>query len=296
VLNHRLDLDDNQQWSGQDALVAVVAMIGSDAMGADYIPEQDVKAAYWMKHLANALVGDPQRYRTTPDVAAEVLEAVTAYRVAQAKCWPSGDRNAAKVCAKNNARKRAERIVRPEAQRIRKDPRIDLSLKVLLGLNVNTHRRRKIPVPTGVPLLRVQFNLAGAVTVRFLNSENYRTARPHGVAGIELWEKITPHATVEEVIARRRGQPMGSDDANDTPDAPSQYATGTWRFVGLYTHTPIRMRPPIQTHGDEVAYMARWVTPRGEPGAFGNRVSVRPAFNPLRDMGTKQDHHPRRVA
>jgi hypothetical protein len=281
---------------GENALVAGVATIGSDAMGKDYIPEQDCKAAPWMKNLAKRLVDDPQLFRTTPEVAAEVHEAVNAYRIANAKCWPSGDRTRDKVRAKNNARKRAERIVRPEAQRIRKDPRIDASLKVLLGLNTNTRRRRRIPVPTSVPYLRADSDLSGVITVRYQNRENYRTARPEGAAGIELWERITPLAVINARHAMQGGQSVEAEDANDTPDAPSPHADATWRFVGLYTRTPIIMRPPLQTHGDAVEYIARWVTARGEPGAFSRSVCLRPAFNPLRDMRTDAKQYPRRVA
>jgi hypothetical protein len=200
------------------------------------------------------------------------------------------------VRAKNDARKLAERIVRPEAQRIRKDPRIDLSLKVLLGLNVNTHRRRKIPVPTGTPLLRVRFDLSGVITVRYQNRVNYGAARPDGAAGIELWEKITPLAVINARFAKRRGQPIEAEAEIDTPDAPSRHAEGSWRFVGVYTRTPILMRPPVQTHGDAVEYIARWVTARGEPGAFSRSVCLRPVFNPLRDMRTEAKQYPRRVA
>lgn len=264
-------------------------------MGQDYIPEQDNAAVGWMVNFADRLVAEPELYRTTPQDAADVALRVKAFAEAQARCYPIGDRKPAFVCTKNNARKFAEQIVRPEAQRIRKDPRIDRSLKSLLGLNVNTHRRRKIPVPTGVPVLSVKFNLAGVLTVRFLNSENFRTHRPAGAIGIELYERITPLKAVEEIIEKRRALPVEADAEEETIDPLDTTVAHPWCFVGVYTRSPIEMRPPIKDHGDDVAYIARWVTARGEPGAFGRGVSVRPAYNPVRDVGFNPQRN-RRVA
>ena len=49
----------------------------------------------------------------------------------------------------------------------------------------------------------------------------------------------------------------------------------TWRFVGKFTRTPITLHPDIQTNGDEVQLIARWVTLRGETGRFGSIASIK---------------------
>ena len=61
-----------------------ITCTGSDAIGADYIPEKDYKAAYWMKNFALQLPNDPAGYRTSVEDAEEIDELVLTFRPANA--------------------------------------------------------------------------------------------------------------------------------------------------------------------------------------------------------------------
>lgn len=109
-------------------------------MGADYIPERDLRASCWMKRFARLLVEDPAGYRTTEAQAAQIESAVLAFRTALAVSWPIATRSMTNVRAKNDARKAAERLVRAESQRIRTDSQISPELKARIGLKPRSRR------------------------------------------------------------------------------------------------------------------------------------------------------------
>jgi hypothetical protein len=277
----------------------------SDAMGADYIPERDLRASCWMKNFARRIVEHPDLYRITPAEAAEIDAVVLAFRIALSKAHPIGTRSQSLVRTKNDARKAAERLVRPAAQRFRTDPQIAADLKILIGLKPRTTRRRKIPALESSPSLLLSAAMSGAVTVSARDSQTFRSARPKSAMGMELYERIRPVETMLAAAAAAKAaaaavkaaaapdadpadaNPAGSSSALanpstlNTPDASSAIAEPIrFRFIGVYTRTPIRMYPPIRAHGDEVTYVARWVTRRGEPGPWGQPASIRPPLQP----------------
>jgi hypothetical protein len=86
---------------------------------------------------------------------------------------------------------------------------------------------------------------------------------------MELYERIIPR----EVMDGPR--PADATDAADPSERPFANA---WRFIGLYTRTPITIRPVNTQPGDQASYRGRWVTARGEPAAFGNVISLRLPF------------------
>lgn len=238
-------------------------------MGADYIPETDLFAALWMKFFARALVQNPTGYRTTPENAAEIEAVVHAFRLLNAQCHEPEYRTRSNISAKNSARLAAEKLVRPEAQRIRTDPRIDSNLKVLVGLNPERRRRQHVGVPESVPDLTIKLAKSDLIQIFVRDSQSNRRGRPRGASGIELYEHV--HAV--PVSVRIAGSYQGAIhlDRNGVPK--------DWRFVGIFTSTPFAIQPSSKTPGDVVSYVARWITRRGEPGAFGKPQSERVQFN-----------------
>ena len=102
-----------------------------------------------------------------------------------------------------------------------------------------------------------------------------------------MWRRTPDHLTFRfraAEAAEASGTTADGDAGEaETPamDPLAEGQTFAWRFIGIHTRTPIRRVPPINRHGDQVSYVARWVTARGEPGPFGNVVHARPAFNPF---------------
>ncbi|HEX3355837.1 MAG TPA: hypothetical protein VHS31_02555 [Tepidisphaeraceae bacterium] len=259
-------------------------------MGKDYIPEKDIKAACWMKRFARTLVEQPDAYRTTPEDAAEIDALVLAFRTANANCWPSAIRNRARKCTKDVARKAAEKLVRPTSQRIRTDPRIAPDLKVMIGLKPPGKRRRQIPMPQSVPILTLSAPMSGVVSIKVTDSISIRRAKPTGAKGLELWERFHPVEETNAPIAN----PSDGDSSKTSANAggPGE----SWRYVGLYTRTPIEVHPSITKPGDGVSYVARWVTQRGEPAEFGQITAIRPVFSVTTKLGMLMQRRRRMAA
>ena len=226
-------------------------------MGADYIPEKYVKAAVWMKHFAAALVEQSEIYRTS----VEIDELVHAFRVANATCGRPVTCSPVARKTREDSRKAAERLVRPAATRINKDPRIAADLKVAIGLKPREKRRQHIDPPQSVPVLKLRADLSGRMHIRVRDSQSSRRARPKSAAGLELYERITPQQIAEGA---------GATDAGAIANVGADDAPSGWRFVGVFTRTPIVIYPAAKATGEPVWYVARWFSRRGEPGKFGD--------------------------
>ena len=63
-------------------------------------------------------------------------------------------------------------------------------------------------------------------------------------------------------------------------------------FIGVYTRTPIQIYPATNHTGDEVSYVARWVTARGEPANFGQAATIYASHGSVRNLSalTRRDH------
>ncbi len=103
--------------------------------------------------FARGLVNHADTYLITAEEALLTDEAVRSYRQAVRRTWPIGIRTRGAVSAKNNARKSAERVIRPMVQRIRVDLRIDAESKIAIGLKTAKKRRRRIAPSESVSML-----------------------------------------------------------------------------------------------------------------------------------------------
>lgn len=226
-------------------------------MGADYIPERDHCAGSWMKNFANQLVNQPEVYRTTPSEAAEIAALVHAFRTSVAVVHSPRTRTPIACEQKRVARKAAERLIRPAAQRIRVDPTISSQAKVNIRITLPSKRRRRVAPPEGSPLLIAKAMDTGLLRVLTTDRISGKRAKPDGVIGLQLFERVCP----------RNADPKSRD-------------TLPWRFVDVFTRSPFLYMPRIEAAGDEVSLTGRWVTRRGERGPFSQPISIIPAFNP----------------
>jgi hypothetical protein len=238
---------------------------GSFAMGADYIPERDIKAAIWMKHFAAVLIEHPELYRTTAQDAAEIDALVLAFRVANAKCGRPITNSPVARRAKNEARIAAERLLRPAATRINRDPRIAANLKVSIGLKPRTKRRHRIDPPQTVPVLSLRADRSGRMHVRVHDSQSLRRAKPKSAVGLQLFERIIPRDVAHAASAAGSGA-VPNVGADETPPG--------WRFVGLFTRALFVFDHAAKATGDQASYVARWYTRPGKPGRFGNISTI----------------------
>ncbi len=245
--------------------------------------------------IARTLVERFDAYRTTPEDAAEIDALVTAFRTANAQCWPSAIRNRVRVVTKNQARKSAEQLVRPASQP---------------HSNRSAHRRRSETAdrieaegqttPADPRSRRVCHRLilnsatSGVMTIKVLDSTSGRRGKPKEAQALELYERVRPR----DVINALRQKTPVADNSSNTVDPLSNNGTGRWRFIGVYTRTPIQVYPATNHTGDEVSYVARWVTARGEPANFGEAATIYASHGSVRNVSaapTRRDHQSRGV-
>jgi hypothetical protein len=239
-------------------------------MGADYIPEQDLKAAVWMKLFARRLVENPQLYRTSAEDAAEIDQRVRAFRTAHAIANAPVTRTIVNVSIKNSTRREAEKWIRPEAQRIRTDPRIRSSDKLAIGLKVYPKRRRHVGPPKSEPILNIDAHIRGVLKITVMDSATLGRARPRSAIGMQLYQRLRPRSVAEASTDSNSVNLPENGEAEQYP----------WRYIGLITKTPHVMHPEIQEAGDEVTLIGRWMNRRGEVGHFGPEARIQVPFPP----------------
>ncbi len=227
-------------------------------MGADYIPEQDNRAASWMKQFARAVVNDPASYRVTIEDATNMETAVTAFRLSLVVARRPISRTIITVAQKNADRKLAEAKVRPLAQWIRRNGEISDVLKMAAGLRPVIRRARVVAPPASVPMLHAKSDRSNAVQIQVRDSQQSgSSAIPKDAAALQVFVCVT------DGIASG-GSPMC--DANGL--------MGDWKMAGTFTRWPITLRPAASAGWQTFTYVARWVNRRGETGGFGRMTSV----------------------
>lgn len=247
-------------------------------MGADYIPEQDFFAEICLRNFATQVAADPDGYRARPADAEETLAAAEAFRAALRATETPGVRSNSLIARKNSARRDAEGLIRAMAQRIKRDKHIPSALKVKVGLAPPARRRHSVPTPDSAPSLCAVSDWQGAMTLHVWDSITQTRKRPAEAMALELYERIRPRAAVDAESVPQRAD--DDDTAEEIViDRPAQ--SFPWRFVGVRTAWPMEERPMVKAVGDEVSYVARWITRQGKPGPFGMQTSVRSNYNPM---------------
>lgn len=225
-------------------------------MGADYIPERDHRAGCWMKFFAAGLAEQPELFHSTPAEAAEIAQRVHAFRTALRIARSPSTATRPNTARKNAARRLAEQLIRPAAQRVRTDPTIPAELKINMGIKPGGPRRRRVGPPESSPVLRAVTELSGFVRIDVRDSASGKRAKPDGVAELRLYKRVCPRDT-----------------------DPALRDSLPWTFAGSYSRWPIQFLPNIEAPGDEVSIVASWVTRRREEGPDSQVISVLPHFN-----------------
>lgn len=233
-------------------------------MGADYIPERNERAATYIRWFARALVNDPVAYRTTPGHAADIEALALAFyeaNHANVMALQSGVQSRELSTTMRQTRKAAEKLVRPEAQRIRTDPKIEGALKVRIGLKVNRKRRRHVGPPAGRPRLsapRVEIN---QIYLRVRDSESpYRNALPDGAAFYEVYERVHSLEASNGIATK-----------NENPQ---------WQYLGCFSRPAVIICSSAQKSGQRVDLVARWMSRTCEPGAYGYPITLNVRVDP----------------
>ena len=214
---------------------------------ADYIPGPDANFQAWQSNFdtyANAnlvalglVAGD-----MTPVTAAQSIwvAAFPAHIAAAAAA------KAAKQ-AKDDARSVYVSVIRPLVRRLQASAVVSDAEKASLGITV-AQTPGPIGAPTTAPIVSVECGNRLQHTLRFVDSATpTRKAKPAGVLGVEIWNKV-----------------------GTTPPA----SEGELRFVAVDTNAPYVLNFDSVDGNKTAFYWLRWVSPTGERGPWSEQAQA----------------------
>lgn len=214
---------------------------------ADYIPGPDASFQAWQANFvtyANANLA--ALGLTAPDMAP-----ITAAQTGWTTAFPAhvAAVNAAKAAKQTKDENRAAYVaaIRPLVRRLQASAVVNDAEKASLGITV---RQEPGPIgpPTTAPQISIECGMRLQQTLRFVDSATpTRKAKPAGVLGVEIWNKvgITP--------------PAGEGDL---------------RFVAVDTSAPYVMNFDSADGGKTNYVWMRWVSPTGERGPWSEQAQA----------------------
>lgn len=214
---------------------------------ADYIPGPDANFQAWQ---ANFVAYANANLAALGLVAADmtpVTLAQTAWNVAfPAHVTAAAAAKAAKQ-TKDDARASYVALIRPLVRRLQASSVVSDAEKASLGITVAA-TPGPIGPPTTAPICSIECGNRLQQTLRFVDSATpTRKAKPAGVLGVEIWNKVG-------------GEPPASE--------------ADLRFVAVDTNAPYVMSFPVEDGGKTNYVWLRWVSPTGERGPWSEQAQA----------------------
>ncbi len=230
-----------------------------------YMPDSDVGRQMWMERFITQIETDPQRYGFADARMFEYVQrTIRTYIKAVAAAANRGLRSPKVTREKNEARSKAVPLCREIAMRLKRDPTLSSEEKDLLGIRTEEPSPAvDAALPSGPsaasempPDLAVLSSADGGHVIRYRFPAESRRAKPRGVSHLLLFASIG--------------------------EKPRMSATHA-RLLGAYTRRPFVIRYPMGCglEGLYVTYYGRWLTTRGEIGAWSKGVSMMIAAAPV---------------
>lgn len=214
---------------------------------ADYIPGPDASFQAWQSNFvtyANANLA-------ALGLTAADMTPITAAQTTWATAFPAhvAAVNAAKAAkqTKDEARAAYIAVIRPLVRRLQASAQVTDAEKAALGITVAA-TPSPIGPPTTAPICTIECGNRLQQTLRFVDSATpTRKAKPAGVLGVEIWNKVgtTP--------------PSGEGDL---------------RFVAVDTSAPYVMNFDAADGGKTNYVWMRWVSPTGERGPWSEQAQA----------------------
>jgi hypothetical protein len=214
---------------------------------ADYIPAADATFQAWQANFLSYASANAAALGLTP----ADLTPLTAAQTGWASAFPAhiaavNNAKAAKQ-TKDEARAAYVALVRPLVRKLQASSVVSDAEKAALGITVAA-TPTPIGPPTTMPLVSVECGNRLQHTLRFVDSASpTRKAKPAGVLGAEIWNKV-----------------------GETPPA----GEGDLRFVAVDTAAPYVVNFDAAEGGKTAYYWLRWVSPTGERGPWSEQAAA----------------------
>ncbi len=220
------------------------------------IPRKDQAFASKAGAFARLVGEEPERYGLSREDAEAMRAAAEGFAAALRRSQAPKTRTPIATREKDNARAEAERLFKRCVERIRAGDRLDVNLRVILGVGETAETRRARTVPMEPPRLRFARALhegSSATSMHELTfcalAEMVRGPKPDGAVRIELFCDVFPP-----------GEPV--------PQSPGENYGGRPWYLRSYSRSPIRIVPPMAREPMMVVYWGRWADAVGNVGPF----------------------------
>ena len=229
-----------------------------------FIPDGDSDFAQMARHFAEQIKLDPERFALSADIAEQIDAAVQAFRDALAKSYNRITRSMHLTALKDEARAKAEKIVRKYGTLIRLNDQISAADKT----RIRVHERRK-------PVRREKKGILMSPHLRYIGTIGEATLQGH--------KHVLDFCDFSDGPRRRR-PPEASrielfvelvEPEEKVPDHPGQLSGGRMWYVRSYSTSPIHVDFPTAKQPMRVVYWARWADAKGNVGPFCRTVVAR---------------------
>lgn len=216
-------------------------------MSQDYIPRSDADLLSFANNFKTVTAKNLATYSLNATDDTELENIIGSFANAY------NDNNSAQTAARaaRQAKEDAKVLLisklRELAQRIQVTASVTNEQKAELNLTVSDGTKTASGVPTTRPIAQIDTSQPLRHTIKFYDNASESKARPSGVMGAEVWVKIGGEATMNE------------DD---------------YKFLALDTASPYVAIHKAEDIGKKAHYLLRWVSTRGEKGAWSNVSSA----------------------
>lgn len=220
-----------------------------------FIPDSDSDFAHMARNFAFHIALDHARYYLSADDAQKITQAVTAFRDTLSVAITIRTRTKITIMVKDEARSKAERIVRKYANQIRVNDRINHVDKMVVYIKERPTRLRRRNCPRLAPYLKYIGSESNRHILEFREAKLARSkAKPFGAVRLELFVDLVGPG---EMI------PLSPDERTGRP----------W-YLRSFTANPIRVKFPLPADPMRVVYWGRWADGTGEVGPWSKTVQA----------------------
>jgi hypothetical protein len=214
---------------------------------ADYLPGPDADYQAWVSNFVTYANANLAALGLTAADLTPITTAQTAWNTGFAAHIAA--KNAAQAAKQTKDENRAALTanLRPLVRRLQASAVVSDAEKAALGITV-AQQPGPIGPPTTAPQVSLECGNRLQHTLRFVDSATpTRRAKPAGVLGVEIWNKVgtAPPASEAEL-----------------------------RFVAVDTSAPYVLNFPSTDGGKTAYYWLRWVSPTGERGPWSEQAEA----------------------
>ena len=232
-------------------------------MSDKFIPNGDSEFAVMTRWFVRAIEKDPKKWGFSQFDAEQLSRRVKAFRDALSVARSRTTRTPSAIMIKDEARKKAEELVRRLANIIRASDQISAAEKLRLRIKERPKKLGRRTVPFAAPnltYLGAPRNAGPNSGLHLLSlTEGFtfiNKSKPNGAVRVELFADLV---AMDEPV----------------PQFPGQYLGGRPWYLRSFTSSPIKVQHPVPPVPMLVVYWARWADAKGNVGPFSQTCVAR---------------------